>query len=688
VNRNLVAALAAAAVCAATAAAADEGMWTFDNFPSDKVKAKYGVDINLKWLDTVRFASVRLSSGCSASIVTKDGLVLTNHHCVRDCAQNLSTDKTDYVKDGFAAAKQEDEKLCPGMQAEVLGGIYDVTPRVTAAAQGKTGQDFVKARDAEIAAVEKEGCAGKESLYRCQVVTLYQGGQYKLYMFRKYSDVRLVFAPEQQMAFFGGDPDNFNFPRYDLDCSFVRLYENGKPVSTPDHLKWRVEPPKEGEPVFVSGNPGTTQRLLTAEQLETIRDVSQPDTLLLLAELRGRLIRFGEESAENARISNEDLFSVENAFKAYRGQQEALVDPALIAAKHQSDAALRAKVMKDKSLAAEIGDPWAETAKVQADRRALYEPYTYMESRAGILSSLFGYGRALVRAAQERPKPNGERLPEYTDSRLALLEKRVLDNEPVYPGLEELKLEFWLTKLREHLTADSEGTKTFLGKDSPEALAARLSKSKLADAAYRKQLWDGGLAAIENSDDPMIRFVLATDAASRAIRKEYETRVTGPSDRAAEKIARARFAVYGTSTYPDATFSPRISYGRVEGWVENGTPVKPFTYLGGLWDRATGQDPFALAPRWVNARDRIDPGVVFNFTTNNDIVGGNSGSPVIDASAHVIGAAFDGNIHSLGGNFGFDDSQNRCVVVSTAAITEALSKIYNQPALVADLMGQ
>ncbi|HWA04277.1 MAG TPA: S46 family peptidase [Rhizomicrobium sp.] len=687
-NRNLVAALAAAAVCAATAAAADEGMWTFDNFPSDKVKAKYGVDINLKWLDTVRFASVRLSSGCSASIVTKDGLVLTNHHCVRDCAQNLSTDKTDYVKDGFAAAKQEDEKLCPGMQAEVLGGIYDVTPRVTAAAQGKTGQDFVKARDAEIAAVEKEGCAGKESLYRCQVVTLYQGGQYKLYMFRKYSDVRLVFAPEQQMAFFGGDPDNFNFPRYDLDCSFVRLYENGKPVSTPDHLKWRVDPPKEGEPVFVSGNPGTTQRLLTAEQLETIRDVSQPDTLLLLAELRGRLIRFGEESAENARISNEDLFSVENAFKAYRGQQEALVDPALIAAKHQSDAALRAKVMKDKSLAAEIGDPWAETAKVQADRRALYEPYTYMESRAGILSSLFGYGRALVRAAQERPKPNGERLPEYTDSRLPLLEKRVLDNEPVYPGLEELKLEFWLTKLREHLTADSEGTKTFLGKESPEALAARLSKSKLADAAYRKQLWDGGLAAIENSDDPMIRFVLATDAASRAIRKEYETRVTGPSDRAAEKIARARFAVYGTSTYPDATFSPRISYGRVEGWVENGTPVKPFTYLGGLWDRATGQDPFALAPRWVNARDRIDPGVVFNFTTNNDIVGGNSGSPVIDASAHVIGAAFDGNIHSLGGNFGFDDSQNRCVVVSTAAITEALSKIYNQPALVADLMGQ
>jgi hypothetical protein len=688
VKKLLVAAFAAAATCAAPAALADEGMWTYDNFPYDKVKAKYGVNIDLKWTDTVRFASVRLSSGCSASIVAKDGLVLTNHHCVRNCAQNLSTAKIDYVKEGFAAAKPEDEKLCPGMQAEVLGGIYDVTPRVTEAARGKTGQEFVKARDAEIATVEKEGCAGKETLYRCQVVTLYQGGQYKLYIFRKYSDVRLVFAPEQQMAFFGGDPDNFNFPRYDLDCSFVRLYENGKPVLTPDHLKWRVDPPKEGEPVFVSGNPGTTQRLLTAEQLETMRDVSQPDTLMLLSEVRGRLIRFGEESAENARISNEDLFSVENAFKAYHGQQEALVDPTLISAKHKADAALRAIVTKDRKMAAEIGDPWTDIAKAQVDRRALYQAYTYMEARAGILSSLFGYGRALVRAAQERPKPNGERLPEYTDSRLALLEKRVLDKEPVYPALEELKLEFWLTKLREHLTADSEGTRVFLGKNSPEALAMRLSTSKLADAGYRKKLWDGGLAAVEASDDPMIKYILATDAASRAIRKAYETRVAGPSDRAAEKIAKARFAIYGTSTYPDATFSPRISYGQVEGWTENGTPVKPFTYMGGLWDRATGQDPFALAPRWVNARDRVDPNVVFDFTTNNDIVGGNSGSPVIDADTRVIGAAFDGNIHSLGGNFGFDDSQNRCVAVSTAAITEALKNIYNQPALVADLMDQ
>lgn len=684
-NRIVLAALAAATFFASSATMADEGMWTFDNFPSAAVKAKYGAEIDQAWLDRVRGAAVRLSSGCSASIVTKDGLVLTNHHCVRDCAQNLSTADMDYVKAGFAAATRQDEKLCPGMQAEILDGISDVTERVTTAAAGKTGQEFVKARDAEIAAVEKEGCAGREANFRCQVITLYQGGQYKLYTYRKYSDVRLVFAPEQQMAFFGGDPDNFNFPRYDLDCSFVRLYDNGKPIASPDHLVWSTAPPKDGEPVFIAGNPGSTQRLLTAEQLETIRDVSLPDTLAILAELRGRLIRFGEESPEHARISNENLFGVENSYKAYRGEEGALVDPALITAKHAFDGELRARVMADAALKSAIGDPWTDTAKAQADYKALYEAYTYMERRAGILSDLFGYGRSLVRAAVERTKPNGERLPEYTQSRLPLLQKRVLDAQPVYPDLEELTLEFWLTKLREHLTADSPGTKIFLGKESPEGLAARLSKSRLADAAYRKQLWDGGLAAVKASDDPMIRFVLVTDDASRAVRKDWEERVSGPTDRAAEKIAEARFAVYGTGTYPDATFSLRLSYGKVEGWTENGTPVPPFTYFKGLWQRATGEDPFALAPRWVDARSKVNPGTVFDFTTDNDIVGGNSGSPAIDAQGRVIGAAFDGNIHSLGGAFGFDDTQNRSVMVSTTAITEALNNVYGQKALVAEL---
>jgi hypothetical protein len=664
---------------------ADEGMWTFDNFPTAAVKAKYGVTIDQAWLDRVRGAAVRLSTGCSASIVTATGLVLSNHHCVRDCAQQHSTATVDYVKDGFLAQRREDERLCAGMVAEVLSSITDVTPGVTAAAAGKTGQAFIKARDAQIAVVEKEGCAGKEQQYRCQVITLYQGGQYKLYTYRKYTDVRLVFAPEGDTAFFGGDPDNFNFPRYDLDCSFVRLYEDGKPAVTADHLRWSTTAPPDGAPVFIAGNPGTTQRLLTAEQLATVRDVSLPDTLILLSELRGRLLRFAAESPEHARIADDTLFGIENSFKALSGQEAALVDPALITAKRASELKLKATVEKNPKLAKEIGDPWADTARAQARLKALYRPYAFLEARAGIQSDLFGYARALVRAAQERVKPNGERLPEYTDSRLALLSKRLLDPRPVYPELEQLLLGFWLSKLRENLTADSPATRLFLGKDSPETLAAQLSRSRLGDPAVRKALWDGGVAAVQSSDDPMIQFVLRTDEASRAVRKQYEEEVSGPVAEAAQRIARARFAVYGTSVYPDATFSLRLSYGKVVGWEHEGAVVGPFTYYSGLWDRATGQAPFALMPRWQGAQGKVASHTVFNFVSNNDIIGGNSGSPVIDAEGRVVGAVFDGNIHSLGGAFGFDDRANRAVSVSTAAITEALRNIYGAQSLVAEL---
>jgi hypothetical protein len=676
------------ALCLAGRARADEGRWTFDNFPSTAVKNKYGINIDQTWLDHVRGAAVRLSTGCSASIVTTKALVLSNDHCVRECAQQLSTPSRDYVKDGFLAARREDEQLCPGMVAEVLMNISDVTPRVTQAAAGHTGQDFIKARDAAIAAVEKEGCQGKEEKYRCQVITLYQGGQYKLYIYRKYSDVRLVFAPESDTAFFGGDPDNFNFPRYDLDCSFVRLYENGEPLMTPDHLTWSSRPPKDGAPLFVAGNPGSTQRLLTAEQLETLRDLNLPETLILLSELRGRLLRFSEESPEHARISNSLLFGIENSIKAYRGEEKALVAPALIAAKRQADADLKARVAKDPQLAAAIGDPWADIAKAQPNLRALYENYTMMETRAGVGSDLFHFARGLVRAAQERAKPNGERLPEYTDSRLTLLAKTLLDPQPVYPDLEQATLEFWLSKLREDLTADGLGTKIFLGKESPEVLATRLTASKLSDPALRKALWDGGLAAIKASEDPMIRFVLATDETSRAVRRQYENEVSGPVDRAAQKIAHARFAVYGTSVYPDATFSLRLSYGQTGGWTDNGVTVPAFTYYAGLWDRATGQFPFALTPRWLGAQNKVNPNTVFNFVSDNDIIGGNSGSPAIDATGAVVGAIFDGNIESLGGAFGFDDRVNRAVAVSTAAITEALSNVYHADSLVEELNKQ
>jgi Peptidase S46 len=671
----------------AVPAFADEGMWTFDNFPLVKVNQEYDLHLDQAWLDHLRGAAVRLSSGCSASIVSPDGLVLTNHHCVRDCAQELSSGSTDYVKDGFQVARREDEKLCSGVQAEVLASISDVTSQVSKATAGKTGQDFVKARDAEIATLEKDGCAGKEDKFRCQVISLYQGGQYKLYTYRKYSDVRLVFAPEGMTAFFGGDPDNFNFPRYDLDCSFVRLYEDGKPVRTPDHLSWSTAPPKDGEPVFIVGNPGSTERLLTADQLASLRDLALPETLILLSELRGRLIRFSAESADHARIANDLLFGVENSFKAYHGEEKALVDPALITAKRAQDRELREKVARNPALAAQTGDPWDAIAKIQPEYRALYLRYTMMDTRAGLGSDLFRFARILVRAAEERAKPNSQRLPPYTDSRLPLLSKTLLDPQPVYPELEQVTLEFWLSKLRENLTADAPGTKLFLGKDSPETLSARLAQSKLGDPNLRKSLWDGGMAAIRASGDPMIQFVLVTDAASRAVRKEYEEKVSGPTDGAAEKIAHARFAIYGTDVYPDATFSLRLTYGKVGGWTDNGVTVPPFTYYKGLWERATGQFPFNLAPRWQTAQSKVNPGTVLDFVSDNDIIGGNSGSPVVTAQGQVIGAVFDGNIESLGGAFGFDDRVNRAVSVSTAAITEALRNVYNDRTLLAELEG-
>jgi hypothetical protein len=342
-------------------------------------------------------------------------------------------------------------------------------------------------------------------------------------------------------------------------------------------------------------------------------------------------------------------------------------------------------VAKNATLAADIGDPWGAIAKVQADYRALYFSYGMMETRAGLGLDLFRFGRDLVRAAQEKTKPNTERLPEYTDSRLALLSKTILDPQPVYPDLEQAVLEFWLSKLRENLTADAPGTKIFLGKESPETLSARLVQSKLGDPAVRKALWDGGIAAIQASNDPMIKFVLATDQASRDIRKQYENRVSGPTDGAAQKIARARFAIYGTHVYPDATFSLRLSYGKVEGWTDNGVAVPPFTYYKGLWERATGQFPFELAPRWQTAQNKVHPDTVLDFVTDNDIIGGNSGSPAVDAKGEVLGAAFDGNIDSLGGAFGFDDRVNRTVIVSTAAISEALRNVYNDQPLAAEL---
>jgi len=672
-------ALAAAAV--AGAAEADEGLWTFDNFPTDKVKAAYGVDITPAWLAHVQGAAARLSVGCSSSVVSDSGLLLTNDHCVTDCAQALSSSGADYTK-GFLTAAKTDERTCPGMQADILLQIVDVTARLHAAGAGLTGEALVRARDAASGSIEREVC-GEDRKYDCQVVTLYHGGQFKLYKYRRYTDVRLVFSPGDQAAFFGGDPDNFNFPRYDFDCAFLRLYEGGQPAVTPSHLTWNAAPPTPGQPVFVAGNPGGTFREQTVAQLETQRDITLPRGVAELSELRGRMIRFREESAANAQQANEALQELENDFKVYYGRLAALDDPDFMAAKRAAEADLRAKAAA--KLGSALGDPWADMAAAQRATSALYAPYRQLE-QAGEQSQLFTYARELVRGAAERLKPSVDRMPRYSDSELPNVEKELLDPQPIPAALEQLQLEFWLSKSRELLTADDPDTKLLLGNDSPETLSAALvSGTKLADPAVRKALWEGGEAAIEASDDPMIRFMLRIDPEARRVRRGYEDKVDGPTARAAEAIAKARFAVYGESLYPDGTFTLRLSYGAVDGWTWGGKTVKPFTHFAGLYDRATGQAPFDLDPRWAAARPRLNPDTIFDVSTNNDIIGGNSGSPLLNANAEVIGTAFDGNIMSLGGDYGFDPRANRAVALSAAAITEGLQKVYGADALVAEL---
>jgi hypothetical protein len=663
-----------ALTAAPSAARADEGMWTFDNFPIQTVNQKYGTRIDQAWLDRLRLASVRIQ-GCSASFVSDQGLILTNWHCVVGCAQELSDAQKDYVKNGFTAAAREEEVRCPGQTAEVLTEIVDVTARVQGAGQGLEGAAFNAARQAEITRIQDEACAGDDK-FSCQVISLYRGGQYSLHKFRKYDDVRLVFAPENQAAFFGGDPDNFNFPRYALDAGFLRAYEDGQPVESPNFLKWNAEAPKEGDVTFVSGNPGSTSRLLTMSQLERLRDQQLPVTLIQNSELRGRLLEYSLTGDEAKRVSFDPIFGLENSFKVYYGQQGALTDPAFMARKRAEEDELRARIAADPSLVQQIGDPWADLARVQTTATDLYLPYRQLEQAAGGGSQLYSWARALVRAAKN---------PAMTEAQRARLAEAIGTDTPVSTDMEEIRMRYWLSKTREYLTVDNPQVKAMLGRESPEALADRLiSGTKLADADFRRHAL--GMTVEElSAADPLLAFVAANDAAAKAIADRWAAEVNAPTARAAEKVAQARFAVYGTNQYPDATFSLRLSYGEVKGWTYRGVTVPPFTYIGGLYERATGSEPFNLAQAFADNEARVNKDVVYDFVSTNDIIGGNSGSPVINAEGEVIGAAFDGNIHSLGGAFGYDGELNRTVTVSTAAITEVLRTVYPNPRILEEL---
>jgi hypothetical protein len=681
----LAAAIVALVISAAGAARADEGMWPFDEAPVSRVKDALGVTLDGRWLEHVRDASVRLTDGCSASIVSRQGLVLTNQHCIVACAQQVSPPDQDYVGEGFVASGLAEERTCPGVQAEVLVGITDVTGPIFAAGTGKPAGEFATARETAIANAERDGCGG-DVRYRCQVISFYQGGEFKLYKYRRYADVRLVFAPELDAAFFGGDPDNFNFPRYDLDCAFLRLYDGGKPAVTPAFLTWSTTAPQAGEPVFVSGNPGVTERQLTSAQLRTLRDVALPLLSVEQAELRGRLIELGEQGPPMRKLIASALFESENAYKVIQGRIAALHDVGFMAAREKDDWDLKARLAADAKFAEQIGDPWAEIEMAQKAYALQFVVWHELEAGAGGGSDLFRYARQLVRGAAERAKPTVQRLPEYADSRLPLDEKMLLDPKPVQPVLERLYLEFWLSKTRELLGADAPAVAMLLGKESPEGLAERLvAGSKLADPAVRKALWDGGMPAIAASDDPMIQFVLRTDPLSRAARQVWEEEVIGPLQSAGERIARVRYALENHGLYPDANFSLRLSYGKVAGWTDQGQLTSPFTTFAGLFSRATGAAPYKLPARWTGGEAKLDPATVLDFATTNDIAGGSSGSPVVNAKGEIVGAAFDGNIHSIAGDFTYDGALNRTIAVSTVAISQALERVYGDAALAKEL---
>jgi hypothetical protein len=679
--RPFMLALLLASLAAAHPAFADEGMWTFDNFPSAAVHAGHGVEITPAWLDHLRLSTLRLTN-CTASFVSRDGLMLTNHHCVAQCLAEQSSPQRDLLKDGYLASSRTEELKCPTQYADVLTGMEDVTAKVTAATRGLADKDAGEARRKVLTQLEQacEQAAGRSSPRRCEAVKLYGGGQYFLYRYKRYSDVRMVFAPERAIAAFGGDPDNFQFPRWDLDVSLLRAYEDGRPAKTPDFLPVNWSGPAEGETVFVSGHPGSTERLLTVAQLDGVRR-AMPATLLRAAELRGRYIQFGQSGAESTRMVADPLNVLENGIKVRRSELDALLDPALMARKTQDEMQLRARA----DLAGGE-DPWERIQKAEARARELDMAYTFIEGAAGFNSALFRYARTLVRAAAERAKPNDERLREYRDSALPQLQQRLLAAVPVYPQREALTLSFGLLRMREMLGPDHPLVANLLKEISPEDLAAGLvAGSTLGDPAVRRQLWDGGAAVIAASKDPMIRIALLVDPDARAIRRQYEDDVQAPSDAAAERIAAARFRVFGTSAYPDATFTLRLNVGTVQGWVEKGGAVAPFTRLDRLYERATGADPFRVPDSWLKARPQLDPLTPFNLVTNNDIVGGNSGSPLVNARGEIVGLMFDGNIHSISNSYWFDATQSRAIAVHPAILRVALTQVYGATALAAEI---
>ena len=672
------------AACAASLPAlANEGMWTFDNFPASAVRQSFGANITAGWLDHVRLSTLRLTN-CTASFVSREGLILTNHHCIESCLAEFSSKQKSLLELGFLASERKEEQRCPAQHADVLVATENITAAVFKADSGLSNAAANTARKKLLTsleqACEQASVRAKTGKLECQSVRLYQGGQYYLYKYKRYSDLRLVFAPEADIAAFGGDPDNFQFPRWSLDFSVLRAYEDNKPAHTPNYLQIDFAGPNANQLVFVSGDPGTTERLQTRSQLEFDRDVSLPITLLRASELRGRYIQFGKNNVGDERITLAPLNSLQNGIKVRRKELDALNDEALLQEKSKAEQALRA-------VAGINGpDPWQEIAAASNRERVLYLPYIFIENAVGFSSALFRNARLLLRAGEERLKPNEDRLREFTDTELSRIQRDLYAQVPVYAEFEQMTLSFSLERMREWLGPDHPVVRRLMSKESPDALATRLiAETEMNDANFRRRLWQGGKTAVDASRDPMIVLARSIDAEARAIRRQYEDEVEAPIAAAAERIAAARFKAYGTNTYPDATFTPRLNYGTVQGWLENGVNVQPFTQLARVFERATGATPFKIPESWTRVKAQLDMNTPFCISTSNDIVGGNSGSPLIDIDGKIVGLMFDGNIYSIAGHYWFNPDNNRAIAVHPAIIREALEKVYGAKQLLAEL---
>ncbi len=677
---------------AATTAQADEGMWTFDNLPLDRLQKAYEFQPTEDWIERLRMSAVRFNNGGSGSFVSADGLVMTNHHVAADTLQKVSTAEKDYYKIGFLAGSPAEEVKAPDLELNVLTAIKDVTDEVNVAVkESATDAEAAVARRARMVDIEK--AATDQNGLRNDVVTLYQGGRYALYTYKKYTDVRLVFAPEFDIAFFGGDEDNFEFPRYCLDVAFFRAYEDGAPAKVPHHLEWSADGSKTGDLVFVAGHPGRTSRLFTTAHLEYLRDVGLPFTLDFLRSREAFLAEYAGRGEEQSRQAKEDAFSYANSRKARIGGYEGLTNEAFMARKKAAEDELRGSIDSDPVAKRQYGDAWEKIAGAEAEAARLLPRYNMLERGVAFDSQLFTIARHLVRLADESPKPNGERLREYADGGRPSLELAIFSDAPIHPEYEKAKLANSLTYAVK-LLGDDETIKAVLGGKSPvEAAEALVDGSKLADVALRKELAEGGKAAVDESGDPMIALAKQVDQAARAVRKEREDLVEGVETAQYARIARALFASRGDSLYPDATFTLRLAFGTVKGYEVEGATVEPYTRIAGLFKKAESKgnvEPFQVPESWVKAKDggELDLETPFNFVSTADIIGGNSGSPVVDRDGKVVGLIFDGNIQSLILDYGYDDTFARAVSVDSRAIVEALENVYGADALLRELTGR